>query len=94
MELFSTITSPAFSELAIFIGAGMAIHLPQAVVLFKTLGKMNEVRSFKLVFLLDSSKEEVRQRLMGALDLVTAKGLLDFLDSPPTTRWVQFHRYG
>ena len=78
-----------FSELAIVIGGHIVTFLPQDVTLFETLRKMNEIRSFKLVFLPEapeSRQEKVRRELVGALDLVAARGLLDFLDSPPTIR--------
>jgi len=48
---------------------------------------MNELRPFDLVFLLEVLDFRQAQReLLETLDLVTAKGLLDFLDSPPTIR--------
>ena len=69
-------------------------HLPSDGPLFQILGMMNKVRPFKLVFLLVAPSlphEEAPQELAGALDSVTAKGLLVFLDSPPTTRSAPFH---
>ena len=89
MDVFSTITSPVFSELVIVIEADGVAHLPSEVMLFETLCTMNGVRPFKLVFLLmvpDVSLGEAQQQLGGALDLVIARGALDFLDSPPTIR--------
>ena len=48
---------------------------------------MNEVRRFKLVFLLRAPDPcEARRELLEAIESATAKGLLDFLDSPPTIR--------
>lgn len=89
MEVFSTITSPVFSELAIVIRGHVLIFLSQDFTLFETLRKMNQIRPFKLVFLAEapeSRQEKVRRGLAEALDSVAAKGLLDFLDSPPTVR--------
>lgn len=50
----------------------------------ETLRTMNGVRPFKLVFLLEDRYLE--GLLTEALDSMTAKGFLDFLDSPPTIR--------
>jgi len=97
MGVFLTITSPVFSEIAIVLTEHAANFFSEEALLFETLGKMNEVRPFKLVFLLDvwgSPREEARRKLAGALDLVATKGLLDFLGSPPTIRWVGSHHYG
>ena len=88
-----TITSPMFSELAIVITVSEVAYLPQDLVLFEALGKMNEVRPFKLVFLPEDSgfdQEKARRELAEALESVTAKGLLGFLISPPTIRWERF----
>lgn len=83
MWVFSTITSPAFSELVIITGD----YLPQNVTLFETLRKMNQVKPFKLVFLSEVPDGwYARRRLEEGLDLVTTKGFVDFLDSPPTVR--------
>ena len=87
MQIFSTIASPVFSELVIFIGPGAVTDSPWGDPFFETLRTMNGVRSFKLVFFLvapDLLREEARRKLEGAIDSVTARGLLDFLDSPPT----------
>ena len=89
VEVFSTITSPVFSELAIVISGYMVTYLPRDVALFETLRKMNEVRPFKLVLTFDAMEiyqEKLRRELKEALDSVVAKGFLDFLDSPPTIR--------
>jgi len=89
MGVFSTITSPVFSELVIVIGGHVVTFLPRDAALFETLRKMNEIRPFKLVFLPDAPEyrqEKVRRELAEALDSVAAEGLLDFLDSPPTVR--------
>jgi hypothetical protein len=89
MEVFSTITSSVFTELVIAVMDDAAVYLPREVALFTTLQMMHEVRSFKLVFLLevaDSCQEVARRELTEALNLVAAKGLLSFLGSPPTVR--------
>ena len=88
-EVFSTITSPVFSELVIVHTSTTVGHLPQEVALFDALRTMDVIRPFKLVFLLevpDDSQAKVRRELAEALDSVNARGLLDFLDSPPTIR--------
>ena len=89
MDVFSTITSPVFSELVIVTTEGYHLYLPRDLLMFETLRAMNEIIPFKLVFLLETSEQFLRkaqQELAGALEFMTAKGLLDFLDSPPTTR--------
>ena len=96
MRAFSTITSPVFSDLVIVLAGDAIICLPEDVALFETLDKMNRVRPFNLVFLLNvpnSSQGEARRKFTGSLDFVTAKGLLDFLGSPPTIRCAQSCRY-
>ena len=86
VDVFSTIRSPVFCELVVVL-ARLEIYLPWVVTLFKVLRMMNEVRPFNLVFLLEVLDfREARQELMEVLDLVAAKGLLSFLDSPPTIR--------
>lgn len=102
--MFSTITSPAFSELVIVLSGNAAAYLPQAPELFQTLRKMNEARPFELVFSFEGpcfvskggrrEPAEPRYELKEALYSVTGKGFLDFLDSPPTVRFTtQSHRY-
>jgi hypothetical protein len=89
MEVFATITSLVFSELALVIVDDAMLHLPHEVTLFETLREMNALRPFKLVFLLnvpDISRREARRKLAEALDSVAEMSLLDFLDSPPTIR--------
>ena len=89
MEVFSTITSPVFSELVVALGL-FETCLPWALLFFQALRTMNEVRPFKLVFLLEVLDfREAQQELMEALDSATAKGHLDFLNSPPTIRKAQ-----
>ena len=87
MRVFSTITSPVFSELVIvFSGHGMG-RLPWDAELFATLRTMNELRPFKLVFLPEvsgCSREQARWELTEAPDSVTADKRLHFLGSPPT----------
>lgn len=86
MDIFSTITSPVFSELVIVLGGGAIARLPSDAALFETLCAMNKVRPFKLVFSLavpDRPQGGTRRKLEKAIDSVTAKGFLDFLDSPP-----------
>jgi hypothetical protein len=54
---------------------------------------MHEVRPFKSVFLPvdpDPFGGEARRELVGALDSVILRGLLDFLGFPPTTRSVRW----
>ena len=97
MEVFSTITSPVFSELVIVLGATAVTYLPSEVMLFETLRTMNQVRPFRLVFLVAEPGpfwEVARQRVVEALDSLTARGLLDFLDSPHTIRSAQTHEQG
>jgi len=96
MEVFSTITSPVFSELVIVLENSQVAYLAWDVAFFETLRMMNQIKPFKLVFLAEVlgwfsvGREEARQRLTGVIDLVTAKGLLNFLGSPPTIRAIQF----
>jgi len=86
IDAFSTIRSPVFSELVVVL-VRLEIHLPWVATLFKVLHMMNEVRPFDLVFLLQVPDFlEARRELMEVLDTVTAKGLLKFLNSPPTIR--------
>jgi hypothetical protein len=89
MKIFSTITSSMFSELVIIIEDDAVTCLSSEVKLFETLRTMNGVRPFKLVFLLvapDPAREEARRKLAETLDSVTTRGVLKFLDSPPTIR--------
>jgi hypothetical protein len=84
MGAFSDITSPAFSELAIVLRRSEVAKLPSDIALFHTLRKMNEIKRFKLVFLLRILNwTQGEQRVFEeALASVVAKGLLDFLESP------------
>lgn len=86
MEIFSTITSPVFSELVVVLEDDAMNYPSKQVMLFETLRMMNEVRPFKLTFLLDIwdyRHEEARQGLAEVLALATPKGPLDFLNTPP-----------
>lgn len=89
MGVFSTITSPVFSELVLILRGDDITYSPPDVTLFETLRAMSEIRPFKLVFSLAVSNRfqgEVRRKLVEALGSVTAKDSLGFLDSPPTIR--------
>ena len=88
MEVFSTITSPVFSELVILIRDDEAVRLLSEVTLFETLHTMNEIRPFKLVFLLIGGAQ---RDSVGALDLAIARGFFDFFDTPPTIPCGRFH---
>lgn len=98
MEVFSTITSPVFSELVVVLAGNSASYLPQEAMLFETVRKMKEVRPFELVFSFEGpcfvrrgerwETVEARQELEQALDSAAEKGFLDFLGSPPTVRLV------
>jgi len=89
VEVFSTITSPVFSELVILVASHTVSYLPRDITLFETLRKVNNVRPLKLVFsadIMEIYQEGLRRELAEALGSVVAKGFLDFLDSPPTIR--------
>ena len=89
IDAFSTITSPAFSEFVIVLQYAQRDLLLSDGTLFETLRFMNDIRSFKLVFLLQlphSPSVEKQQAFKRNVELVTAKGLLDFLACPPITR--------
>jgi len=91
MEMFSTITSPVFSELVIVLEGDEIAGLLSDVELFETLRKMNEVRPFTLVFLVKADepycgRTEEMERLKDVITLATVTGLLNFLDSRPVVR--------
>lgn len=89
MEIFSTIVSPVFSELALILGNESLTYLPSDIMIFETLRAMNEVKPFKLVFFLVVPIRllgEARGKVTETLDSAAARGLLGFLDSPPTIR--------
>lgn len=97
IEVFSTITSLMFSEIVVVLGHDEIARLPSDAALVETLSAMHKIRPFKLVFLLmvsDRLRGVGRRELVEALDSVTSKGSLDFLDSPPTIcvrRWDTRH---
>jgi len=84
VEVFSTITSPVFSEVVVVL-EGRGVWLPREVELFKILRTMSKIRPFKLVFLLEDPSSHPGE-LMRILDSENTSGFLDFLDSPPTIR--------
>ena len=78
-----------FSEFALILGNDSIAFLLSDTTLFETLRTMNELRPFKLVFFLVAPNRlqgEAQRKLVEAIDSATAKGFLDFLDSPPTIR--------
>jgi len=91
-----------FSELVTVLAGNAAAYLPLQPMLFRTLRRMSEARPFELVFSFEGpccvprgerwEPAEARWELKHALDSVTAKGFLDFLDRPPTVRFKP-HRY-
>jgi len=87
MEIFSTITSPVFSELVVVVKGDETSDISSDFTFFEALRTMKEVRPFKLVFSFDTTTritrgEKEQRRLAEVLDMVNAEGLLDFLDSP------------
>lgn len=104
MGMFSTITSPAFSELVVVLTGNAVTYLPREVMLFQTLRKMHGVRPFELVFSFESPcfvkwgglfqpTAETRLVLEEALGDVASRGFLDFLNSPPTIRVTTLSRH-
>lgn len=96
VEVFSTITSPVFSELVIILTGRPSLYLPQEALLFETLRVMNEAVPFESVFLLevlDPFQEEAHQGLVRAFDIATANGLLTFVKSPPTICIARSHGF-
>lgn len=91
-EVFSTITSPGFSEL-IFVQWYDQFHrLLSDKTFFRTLRTLYQVRPFELVFMpqFPASPSMIRrQEFERVLASVTTEGLLDFLDSPPVLCLVQ-----
>lgn len=95
MKTFITITSPVFSELVVILREENIAYLQCEVVMFKILRKMSGIRPFKLVFLLevsDPSQQKARQETEKALDFLAARGVIDFLDSPPIIRTTRFRQ--
>lgn len=81
-----------FSELVFVVWYDQFVHLLSDAMFFGTLRAMYEVRRFNLGLLVQvphPTSRERRERFELALAAVTDKGLLDFLDSPPTVRLVQ-----
>ena len=96
MEVFSTITSPVFSELIIVFVDHVA-YFCQNTTFFNALHAMNEVRPFNSVFLFEVSDPPRWRVLQGsaeALELMVATGTFDFLSSPPTVCIARSHHYG
>lgn len=98
MEVFSTITSPVFSEFVVVVEPHWLAHLLSHGTLFIALRAMNEVRPFKLAFLVLhrsalSLSWEARQVFERDVGSATAKGLFDFLSSPPTVRIAPRHPF-
>ena len=94
-EVFSTITSPVFSELVIVLLADVMSYQPTTgYFLCKGLRELNEVRPFKLAFSFEGHLWG--GDIQGALAIRTASQTrtsdLDFLDSPPTVR-IPRYRY-
>lgn len=91
MGVFSTITSPVFSELVIVLWFGQPARVFFDDTFLETLRMMSELRSFRLVFLLHEWSQfgcywEERRIFERDLESMTAEGLFDFLHSPPTIR--------
>ena len=89
MEVVSTITSPVFSDLVLVYAGHEVTHFPLGSRLFKTLRKVNDIRPFRLAFLLEvpgSLQGKARRELARTLDSAAVEGHLDFLNSPPTIR--------
>lgn len=89
--VFSTITSPVFSEFVVVVLAERFSRLLFDGTVFDTLRAMHEVRPFELVFLIlhvsgSSLPQEVRGVYEREVESSTARGLLNFLTSPPTVR--------
>ena len=87
MKVFSTITSPVFSELVIVL-TGHVDFSRWTVKLSGALRIINKVKRIKLVFSLEapSPSQWETQQLEEFLESMTAGGFLDFLDSPPSIR--------
>lgn len=83
-----------FSELVIVIHSGDVYHFPWRM--YNTLGRMYDVRPFKLAFLLVGSEKSLevvaRRTWEEAVNMATAKGFLTFLESPPSIRFIRRDR--
>jgi hypothetical protein len=91
MGVFSTITSPVFSEVVIVLWFGQPARVFFDDTLFETLRTMSELRPFNLVFLLHEWSQfgcywGERRIFERDLESMTEEGLFDFLYSPPTVR--------
>ena len=89
--VFSTITSPVFSEFVVVVLAERFARLLFDGTVFDTLRTMHEVRPFELVFLIlhvsgSSLPQEDRRAFERDVESATAKGRLDFLISLPKVR--------
>jgi len=84
-DIFSTITSPEFSEITLLFQYQDLIH--PFYIPFDVFREMHSKRKFRLVFCLEVLKiytavglKVVRQEM----DRMFAQGIVDFLESPPT----------
>jgi len=78
-----------FSELVIVLEPSQCSYVSQDAPFWGILRAIHDVRPFKLAFLLEVSggvRPGAQYDMMEALKSTAAKGLLDFLDSPPTIR--------
>lgn len=86
MEVFSAITSTVLSVLIFVLWNEDLTGLLSSNTFFWSLRTMNQVRPFKLVFLvqfLRATYWEERPKVDAILASVNTKGLLNFLNSPP-----------
>lgn len=94
VQIYSTLISPVFSELVILSWYDQFIRFRSDATSLETLRMMSTLRPFKLVILfraLHPPSREETQALDNTLGSAIAKGLFDFLDSPPIIR---FERIG
>ena len=94
VEMFSTIRSPVFSELAFDVRHYELARLSVDLAFFETLRQLNGIRSFNLVFMLcgvgpSPSPNNMLREFEKVLGSVTERALLDFLGSPPTVKDVR-----
>ena len=95
VQTFRTITSPAFSELVVIPPYNKLDSLLSSTAFVEALRTMSLIRPFKLIFSVElwytpwlggpPSWEEQRA-IETVVEKATAKGLLDFLSSPPTVQ--------
>lgn len=107
-DLFSTITSPVFSDLVIVLQSDCVSIYNRRFrqVLFGLLRGMYEVKPFRLIFCLESQKvqDHTMAEFKREIDAEVVEGGLDFLPCPPvvvshtrTTRsseWETLRVYG